>query len=99
MRFAISCRHGCARQEAKIAFDKGQLDQPEVVEGQLLIACRNRMTLFQPAHALFDRTATAILDTIIGHRPTTFAFPLRRLGGMTGLIPRNCNQWRMRWAS
>src|SRR5215510_14814919 len=80
IRFPISCCHSCTRQETQIAFDKRQLDQPEVVESQLLIARRNCTTLFQPTDTLLDRTALAILDTVIGHRATAFPLPSASFG-------------------
>src|SRR5262245_49183226 len=80
IRFPILCRHDCTCQEAQIAFDKRQLDQPEVVERQFLVACRNGTTLFQPAHALLDGTAPAILLTVIRHWTATFALPSAPFG-------------------
>src|SRR4051812_13669142 len=75
IRFPVLCRHDRTCQEAKIAFDKRQLDQPEIVERQFLVACRNGTTLFQPAHALLNGTASAILLTVIRYWATTLAFP------------------------
>src|SRR5262249_3334719 len=60
-------------QEAKIAFDKRELDQPKIVERQLLVARRDCTTLFQPPDTLFNRTAVAVADSIIAHRTPAFA--------------------------
>src|SRR3954470_7426249 len=76
IRFPILCRHDGTCQEAKIPFDERQLDQPEIVERQFLVACRDRATFFQPPYTLLDAAASAILFTVIADWAPTLAFSL-----------------------